>query len=300
MGKIVFLKKACITVMKDRIANAIADLLLRAETDLPQDVEKALREAMEKEEGIARATLSNIIKNVELARKYKKPMCQDTGTPTFFVKMGVNFPYRDIIKDAIEEGVRIATDRIPLRPNAVDVITGKNSGDNTGIHIPYINWEIVSGNECEITAMPKGGGSENASALKMLKPGEGLKGVKKFVLEQVAHIGGEACSPNVVGVGIGGGGDISMKLAKIALLRKIGERNPDPEIAKMEIDFLNAINSLGIGPMGLGGKTTCLDVHIEVAHRHPASFPVGIAMQCWANRRKKIKIDGGGNIWNID
>ena len=267
---------------------------------LGEDVENALRKAMEEEEGIAKATLSNILKNVELAREQGKPMCQDTGTPTFFIKVGYDFPYRHILKEAIIEGVKLATKKIPLRPNAVDVVTGKNSGDNTGHHIPYIHWDFMAGDECYITAMPKGGGSENASALKMLKPGEGMKGVKKFVVEHMAMMGGDPCPPTVVGVGIGGGGDIAMELAKKALLRKIGERSHDGEIAKMEEELLSALNSLGIGPMGLGGKTTCLDVHIEIAHRHPASLPVGIAVQCWANRRKSIKIDGGGNIWNID
>ena len=286
--------------MKDKIAHAVYELLLRAETDLPQDVENALRKAMENEEGIARTQFSNILKNVEMARKYKKPMCQDTGTPTFFIKVGMEFPYRNILKEAIIEGVRIATEKIPLRPNAVDVITGKNSGDNTGLNIPYFHWDVVAGNECIITAMPKGGGSENASALKMLKPGEGLKGVKKFVVSHMAEMGGDPCPPTVVGVGIGGGGDIAMEIAKRALLRKVGERHPDKKIADMEEELLHSINSLGIGPMGLGGKTTSLDVHIEVAHRHPASLPVGIAVQCWANRRRSIKIDGGGNIWNID
>ena len=286
--------------MKDKIAEAISDLLLKAETDLPEDVEHALKKAMNGEEGIARATLSNILKNVELARTYKKPMCQDTGTPTFFIRVGYDFPYRHILKEAIIEGVRIATKKIPLRPNAVDILTGKNSGDNTGYHIPYIHWDFIEGNECYITVMPKGGGSENASILKMLKPGEGLKGVKKFVVQHMASMGGDPCPPVVVGIGIGGGGDIAMELAKRALLRKIGERAKNEEIAALEEELLAAINSLRIGPMGLGGKISCLDVHIELAHRHPASLPVGIAVQCWANRRKSIKIDGGGNIWNID
>jgi fumarate hydratase subunit alpha len=214
--------------------------------------------------------------------------------------VGINFPYRDLIKDAIIEGVRKATKEVPLRPNAVDILSGKNSRDNTGRFIPYINWELVDGDECIITVMPKGGGSENMSTLKMLKPGVGLRGVKKFVLEWMVEAAGNPCPPTVVGVGIGGGADIAMKLAKKALLRKVGERHKEKEIAEMEKELLKAINSTGIGAMGLGGKTTVIDVHVEVAHRHPASLPVAIAVQCWANRRKSIKIDKEGRIWNID
>ncbi|MCD6481310.1 MAG: fumarate hydratase [Thermoplasmata archaeon] len=286
--------------MKEKISDAIADLLGRAVIDLPEDVENALKRAMEQEEGAAKTQLMAILKNVELARQQKKPMCQDTGTPTFYVKAGIDFPYLDILEEAIVEGVRKATSRIPLRPNAVDVLTGKNSGDNTGRFIPYINWEMVEGDECIITAMPKGGGSENMSTLRMLKPGVGIEGVKKFVVEWMVEAAGNPCPPTTVGVGIGGGADIAMKLAKKALLRKIGERHENEIIAEMEEELLKAINSTGIGAMGLGGKTTVLDVHIEVAHRHPASLPVAIAVQCWANRRKSMKIDKEGKIWNID
>ena len=286
--------------MKEKIARAIADLLGRAVIDLPKDVEDVLKKAMEREEGVAKTQLMAILKNVELAREKKKPMCQDTGTPTFYVKVGRDFPYIGILEEAIVEGVRIATKEVPLRPNAVDILTGKNSGDNTGRFIPYINWEIVEGDECIITAMPKGGGSENMSTLKMMKPGEGIKGIKKFVLEWMVEAAGNPCPPTTVGIGIGGGSDIAMKLAKKALLRKIGERHENEIIAGMEEKLLDAINSTGIGAMGLGGKTTVLDVHIEVAHRHPASLPVAIAVQCWANRRKSMRIDKEGKIWNID
>ncbi|RLF43674.1 MAG: fumarate hydratase [Thermoplasmata archaeon] len=286
--------------MKDKLVDAIVDLMADAVIDLPKDVEDALKKAMENEEEPAKTQLMAILKNIELARQQKKPMCQDTGTPTFYVKVGVNFPYRNLIKDAIIEGVRKATKEVPLRPNAVDILSGKNSRDNTGRFIPYINWELVDGDECIITVMPKGGGSENMSTLKMLKPGVGLKGVKKFVLEWMVEAAGNPCPPTVVGVGIGGGADIAMKLAKKALLRKVGERHEEKEIAEMEEELLKAINSTGIGAMGLGGKTTVMDVHIEIAHRHPASLPVAIAVQCWANRRKSIKIDREGRIWNID
>ncbi|HEC82385.1 MAG TPA: fumarate hydratase [Thermoplasmatales archaeon] len=284
----------------DWFIDAISDLVARAVIDLPKDVEDALKKAMENEEEPAKTQLRAVLKNIELARIHKKPMCQDTGTPTFYIKLGSDFPYKNLIEEAIIEGVRKATEKVPLRPNAVDILTGKNSGDNTGRYIPFINWEIVEGSNCIITAMPKGGGSENMSTLKMLKPGVGLKGVKKFVLEWMVEAGGNPCPPTTVGIGIGGGADIAMKLAKKALLRKVGERHKEKKIAEMEEELLSAINSTGIGAMGLGGKTTILDVHIEIAHRHPASLPVAIAVQCWANRRKSIKIDKEGRVWNID
>ena len=286
--------------MKEEFINAIANLIADAVINLPEDVENALKKAMENEKEPAKSQIMAILKNVELARKLRKPMCQDTGTITFFVKVGINFPFKEILHEALVEAVRKATAEVPLRPNAVDVLTGKNSEDNTGYHIPYINWKIVEGDDCIITVMPKGGGSENMARLKMLKPGLGMKGVKEFIIESVVEAAGNPCPPTVVGIGIGGGADISMKLAKKALLRKIGERNKDKEIAKLEEEIFNAINSTGIGVMGLGGKTTVLDVHIEIAHRHPASLPVAVAFQCWANRRKSLKIDKEGKIWNID
>ncbi len=286
--------------MKNKLIEAIANLIGEAVIELPKDVEEALYKAMQNEIEPAKTQLKAIIENIELAKKQRKPMCQDTGTPIFYVEVGTDFPFRNILKEAIIEGVRKATELVPLRPNAVDVITGKNSGDNTGNYIPYINWELVNGNECIITVMPKGGGSENMSTLKMLKRGVGLEGVKKFVLEWMVEIAGNPCPPTIVGIGIGGGADIAMKIAKKALLRKIGERNKNEEIAKIEEELLKLINSTGIGAMGMGGRFTVLDVHIEVAHRHPASLPVAIAIQCWANRKKSIRIDKEGRIWNID
>ena len=286
--------------MREKLINAIADLMARAVIDLPDDVEHALKEAIAHEEEPAKTQLAAVLKNIELARHTRKPMCQDTGTPTFYITVGTAFPYTNLLKGAIVEGVKKATTEVPLRPNAIDVLTGKNSGDNTGKDIPYLNWSLVEGDGCTITVMPKGGGSENMSTLKMLKPGVGLKGIKEFVVSWMIEAAGNPCPPTTVGVGIGGGSDIAMKLAKRALLRKVGERHENKEIAAMEEELLHAINELGIGAMGLGGKTTILDIHIEVAHRHPASLPVAIAMQCWANRRKTMKIDKEGNIWNID
>jgi len=280
------------------LSDAVAELIKIASTELPADVVNALKKARENEVEPARTQLSAILKNIELASNEKKPLCQDTGTQTFFVKVGADFPYIGIIKKSIVEGVKKATKELPLRSNAVDIISEKSS-DNVGMHIPYIHWKIVEGDECEIIAFPKGGGSENMSALKMLKPSEGMKGVKKFVLEQMVMAGGNPCPPTIVGIGIGGGADIAMEIAKRSLLRPVGKRSEIEEIAKMEEELIDAINSTGIGPMGLGGKTTVIDVHIEVAARHPASLPVGIVIQCWADRKAGMKINAEGEIeWN--
>ncbi len=280
---------------REVLSDAIAELIKTAVTRLPSDIVRALKKAREIEIEPGKTQLSAILENIELADTEKKPICQDTGTQTFFVRVGANFPYTDILEESILEGVRKATSTVPLRPNAVDLLTGKNLG-NTGKHIPFIHWEITKDDKCEIIAFPKGSGSENMSALRMLKPADGLEGAKKFVLEQMVEAAGNPCPPTVVGVGIGGGADIAMELAKRSLLRPVGERSDIPEMAKMEEEMMRAINSTGIGPMGLGGKTTVVDVHVEIAARHPASLPVGIVVQCWADRRAGMTINAEGDI----
>lgn len=223
-------------------------------------------------------------------------MCQDTGTITFFVEAGVENPYLKGLKEKLINATKRATVEIPLRPNAVDLLTNKNSGDNTGRFVPIIHWELVEGDKIKIYVLPKGGGSENCSALAMLNPSEGIEGVKKFIVKTVIKGGGKPCPPIIVGVGIGGGADFALKLAKKALLRALGVRHEKEEIAKLEEEILEEINALGIGPMGLGGKTTALDVKIEYAHRHPASLPVGIIIQCWANRKAIVEIERDGKV----
>jgi len=282
------------------LIEAIVEAIRLAVTRIPDDVVSALREAYEREDNeVARFNLENILRAVEIGRTESIPVCQDTGTLTFFVKAGLRSPFLGEIERAIVEATRLATEKIPLRPNAVDVLTGKNSGDNTGRGVPIIHWKLVEGNEIEMAVLPKGGGSENCSALAMLTPGEGWEGVKRFVVEKVKACGGKPCPPVVLGIGVGGGADYSLLLAKKALLRRVGERNPDERIAEIEGELLEEINALGVGPMGMGGKTTALDVKIEVAHRHPASFPVGLIVQCWANRRAfvRIKPDGRVEVW---
>jgi fumarate hydratase subunit alpha len=280
------------------IEEGIVTLIRKAETELPQDVIKALRQAYDVETGVAKIQIETILKNVELAKTSQRPMCQDTGIQTFFVQIGTAFPKIKNLESWIIKGVQRATKEVPLRPNTVDPFSGKNHGDNVGGYVPYITWEFIDGDKMLITALPKGGGSENMSKLGMLKPGVGIEGVKDFVVEEMIKAGGDPCPPTIVGVGIGGGADLSLKLGKRALLRPVGVRHQDKTIASIELELIDRINASGIGPMGLGGKTTVLDVHIEKAHRHPASLPVGIAVQCWADRRAHLTINADGT-WEV-
>ena len=276
----------------------IIELIRKAETELPEDVIKALKSAYDIEDDIAKTQIDAILKTIDLAKKTKRPMCQDTGIQTFFVDVGIDFPHIKKLKKIILNGVKRATEEIPLRPNTVDPFTGVNHKDNTGDFIPYITWDFVEGSDVHIVSLPKGGGSENMSKLGMLKPGVGIEGVKDFIVEEMIKAAGNPCPPTVVGVGIGGGADLALKLGKKSLLRPVGVRNKDKKIADIEMELINRINATGIGPMGLGGKTTVLDVHIKKAHRHPASLPVGIAVQCWADRRANMIIHKDGT-WEV-
>ena len=273
------------------------NLIKQAVIYLPEDVKKALKRAYDEETSQSGKTqLKAILDNIELAEKYKAPICQDTGTIIFYIQAGAGVKHLDKIEEALTRATRKATKEIPLRPNAVDPLTQKNSGDNTGRFIPYINWEIVPGNNLELTVMTKGGGSENVCTTGMLVPGEGINGLKKFVIETVIKAGSQPCPPTILGVAMGGGADIAMKLAKKALLRPLDQPNPNPEIAKLEKELYEAANMTGIGPMGLGGKTTVLGVHVEYAFRHPASFPAAVAFNCWAARRATARIHADGSV----
>lgn len=283
---------------QEYVKKGIIKLIKKAETELPEDVINALKKAYDIEKGIAKTQIEAILKNIELAKKTKRPMCQDTGIQTFYVNVGYDYPYIKQLKKLITEAVQKATSDVPLRPNTVDPFTGKNHKDNTGEYIPYITWDFTDGSDVVITVFPKGGGSENMSKLGMLKPGVGIKGVKDFVVDEMLKAGGFPCPPTVVGIGIGGGADLSLKLGKKALLRPVGMRHSDKTIASLEEELIKEINKSGIGPMGLGGKTTVLDVHIEKAHRHPASLPVGLVVQCWAARRADMILHADGS-WEV-
>ena len=279
------------------IEETILEAIRTAETSIPYDVFEHIRIAHENETNqVSKSQLNSILDNVKYAKEKKLPICQDTGTQTFFLDVGFDFPYKKEIVNAITASVAKATNLYYIRPNAVDPFTGKNPGNNVGRFIPYINWFLRDGNDGTISVLPKGGGSENASALGMLKPGEGIKGIKKFVVEQVIKAGANPCPPTIIGLGIGGGSDLSMILAKRALLRPLGQRHEEKKVADLELELLDILNKTDVGTMGWGGKTSVLDVHIEYAYRHPASLPVGLVVQCWADRRAIIKIDSKGNV----
>ncbi|WP_400218047.1 fumarate hydratase [Methanobrevibacter smithii] len=276
-------------ITQDMIKDAVYELYKKAAIVLGNDVKKALEDALKVEDNeLARLNIEAILKNIKLAEEKQIPMCQDTGLPVIFVKLG-NVEVENL-RAGIEEGIEKATKEIPIRPNIVDPITRENTNINVGDYIPPIDIELIDEDYLEITILPKGFGSENNNAMKMALPAEGIEGIKDFVVESVLKAKGKPCPPTVIGVGIGGTSDLCLKLGKKALLGEVGKRNPNPEIAKLELEILEEINKSGIGPMGLGGKTTTLDVKILKAHTHTAGLPVGVCVQCWADRHATTKI----------
>ena len=270
-------------ISEKTIEETVYQLYKKAVIELNEDVIKSLENALKNEEDdLARLNIENILKNIKLARENQIPMCQDTGLGIIFVKLG-NVKVENL-KTAIRNGVKKASSEIPLRPNIVDPLTRENSGNNLGDKIPYINIELTDTDYLEITLLPKGFGSENNNKLKMTLPAEGEEVIKDFVVESVLQAGGKPCPPMIVGVGIGGTSDLAMKLAKEAMLDEIGKPNKDSKLAKMEKEILDKINQNGKGPMGLGGKTTALDVKIKTAATHTAGLPIGVCIQCWAHR----------------
>lgn len=268
---------------RENFIRSIADLLRKVEIELPDDVESALRKAETAEESqVAKSQLQAILKNLEIAKKHGVPMCQDTGIMIFFAELGTEFQPGFDLEAALREAVILATAEVPLRPNAVDPLTRKNSGDNTGVGIPDIHWKLVPGNQLKITAAPKGAGSENMSALRMFNPTE-TGNIRNFVLETIVNAGGMPCPPLTIGVGIGGSSDAAARLAKEALLEPL-----DAPMNGLEREILETVNSLGIGCMGLGGSTTALAVLVKTAYCHTASLPVAVNIQCWANRHASI------------
>jgi fumarate hydratase class I len=277
-----------------KLRDGIVELYKKAATSLPTDVEDALRHAYtsEKKRGNTKVALSAILENVKIARETARPICQDTGVPVFFVKIPVGLSQIEL-KGTIIEATKIATEKIPLRPNAVDVISDKNSGDNTGIGFPIIYLEETLESTLTIDLMLKGSGCENAGQLYKLpfeeiKAERDLDGVRKCVLDAVYRAQGRGCPPYTIGVGIGASKDQVTRLAKEQLLRRLGDINKDEVLSELEKRLLGEINQLGIGPLGLGGKTTAIGVKMGVNHRHPASYFVDVSFSCWANRRMRL------------
>jgi fumarate hydratase subunit alpha len=284
-------------MLENIIEDVAVNLLRSAVIELPEDVKKAIQRAYQEEESkTGKTQLKAILDNIELAERIRSPICQDTGVVIFYVRAGAQAKDLDKIEKALQNGTKRATKDIPLRPNAINPFTQKNTGDNTGRFVPFVYWEVVPGDNIEITVMPKGGGSENVSALGMLIPSEGQVGLKKFVVDAVIKAGPMPCPPTILGIGVGGGADIAMKLAKVALLRPLDQTNPNPDLANLEQELYKAANMTGIGPMGLGGRFTVLGVKIEYAERHPASYPAAVVFQCWAARRAAARIHYDGAV----
>ncbi len=274
------------------IVEAVAKLCMDANYYLPDDVRKALEEAREREDNqIARQVLDEIIENYKIAEREKLPICQDCGTSVFLIELGQDVRIENgYLYDAINEGVRKGYREGYLRKSMVydPVIDRKNTGDNTPA---VIHLDLVPGDKIKITFCPKGGGSENMSAIKMLSAADGIEGVKKFVIETVRKAGGNPCPPIIVGVGIGGTFEKAAFLAKKAVLRRpLGKHNEDERYARLEDELLEEINKLGIGPMGFGGRTTALAVHIETFPVHIAMMPVAVNINCHAARQKTVII----------
>ncbi|MBF0329065.1 MAG: fumarate hydratase [Nitrospirae bacterium] len=282
-----------------KLRDGIVELYKKVATSIPRDVEDALKKALQEEtEPLAKNSLEIILENISIARNSAVPICQDTGFPVFYAKVPVGLSH-ELLRKVIVEATRLATQKIPLRANAVDTVTEKNSGDNTGELFPVIHIESTPDQALTIDLMLKGGGSENIGQIyklpgtldtggQSIKVERDLEGVRKCVLDAVFKSQGRGCPPYTVTVAIGGAKDQVTALSKKQLLRKLNDVSPIPEIAAFEKKLFDDINNLGIGTAGLGGKTTTIGVKVAAAHRHPASYFVDVSFACWANRRGRF------------
>ena len=268
------------------VCSTLADATFRAYREavfcLPPDVLRVIEQAAAAETNpVARGEFENILKNITMAEKLGVPMCQDTGVPVIYLTIPPSVPFTQGLYDAVAQGVRRATLEVPLRPNVVDPITRHNSDDNTGIGMPAIH--VKPGERFTVTVFPKGAGAENMSRIGMHLPSH-VNMIEKFVVETVYLAGSRPCPPIVIGVGIGGTFDGAAAMAKEALLE------PLDRMTEYERGILNAVNRLGIGPMGLGGDTTALAVKVKTGGCHTASLPVAVNIQCWANRHATVEV----------
>jgi len=277
------------------------ELIRRAATILPADMQKSLTEAKKNEEAgsAAEGALDTILQNVEMASEHSTPICQDTGTPIFEIYYPLGVSTR-ALADQIRQAAAIATQKSYLRPNAVDSLTGKNSGDNTGEDFPTMHFHEWDEDSLHVDVLLKGGGCENVSSQYKLpdaglKAGRDLEGVRRVALDAVYQAQGRGCGPAVLGIAVGGDRGSSYIKAKQQLFRKIGESNENKELDALEKRIKDESNQLGIGPMGFGGNTTVLDVKIGAQHRLPASYFVSVAYMCWANRRASMDINFEGD-----
>jgi len=287
---------------REEFEATFVELIRRASTRLPDDVIETIRRGRELEEegSLAQKALDTILMNVDLARDQSAPICQDTGTPVVFVHHPAGVSTR-MLRAAFEAAVRTATSKQYLRPNAVDTLTGRNTGTGAGRGIPFMHFDEWDDSAVEVRMILKGGGSENVgSQYKLpesrLKAGRDLEGVRRVVLDAVVQAQGKGCAPGVLGICIGGDRVSAFAESKLQILRPLGDVNPNPELAALEARLLEEGNQLGVGPMGFGGKTTLLGVKIGVLDRLPACYFVTVTYMCWADRRAAVRIGEGGEV----
>ena len=281
------------------VEEAAKELYIRALCDLPPDVREALHRAYEREtHPTAREVFKTIFKAIEVADQNKTLICQDTGLPIYMVKIGSGFPWNGYeIKSRLNKGAERATREFPFRGSSTHPLTRENPQTSVGEGLPVIYFDYVKDAESlDILMIPKGSGSENMSRMTMFYPAHGVAALKKFVVDTVFESGANPCPPGIIGVGIGGTADLVTRLAKEAIARPVGQRHPDPEIARMEVELEEAINSMGRGPMGLGGDISTLAVHIETAYTHITQNPIAVNTQCWPARRARGKIFPDGRV----
>lgn len=276
-------------IKSEQIVEQVKKLCIEASLYLGEDVLSCIKEKAKSEKSeVGKNILNILVENAEIAKEKNIPICQDTGMAGFFVEIGQEVLIEgDTLTDAINEGVRQGYEEGYLRKSVVSPINRVNTKDNTPAVIHY---DMVKGDKIKIEFAAKGFGSENMSKMKMLKPSDGLEGIKKFIIDTVSEAGPNPCPPMVIGVGIGGTVDKCAQIAKKALFRELGEFNKDENIAKLESELLTAINKLGIGPQGLGGTTTALGLNIETFPTHIAGLPVVVNINCHASRHKKVVI----------
>ena len=285
------------TDLQGAVADAAAHLYVWALKDIPQDLRDALAAARDRETSTpGKRVLEIIHRNIEVAERENNLVCQDTGIAVYTCRVGEHFPLHPAnIYQALRDGTERATIEHPLRSNAVHTITRQSTGANIGYRLPIVHWDFIPDwDGLDVKCVPKGSGSENMSFLKMCVPADGVSGIKRFVLESIVGAGGKPCPPGIVGIGIGGSADYAMYLAKEAITRPVGTRNPDPIVAQLEDELYGLLNETGIGPMGLGGDVTVLQCHIEHADTHMTLNPVAVNYQCWAARRASVHIAADG------
>jgi len=272
-------------------------LYIRALKLLPRDIKAGFAELQRREtDATGRAVLATMVENIAVAERTDNLLCQDTGIPIYNLTIGRNVAFDGVaVKEAIRRGCARATTEHPLRSSVVHPITRKNEQTSCGVRIPIVNVDFDAREETvEVEMIPKGSGSENGSFLQMLIPADGVKAIKRFVIDRVIDCGGKVCPPTIVGVGIGGTSDLCMHLAKVAATRPLGSTCSDPEGAKIEAELSEAVNQLGIGPQGLGGRSTSFRVHVEIGATHITMNPVAVNIQCHSARRASAIITPGG------